>query len=279
MKNIALWIFLSNVWLVVLFGKTNIETSDLQAKKIDKSTLVDQNEIISLPITEAPTQVAPEEQTSQEKDIEFGKSGCPIEENICDSKEKSPVPQDLLPKASQNPPTINLLKENNNSKKVRFVQEEFYNLTQDETSIIKKNIKKHPKLFLKIKSLKLQAFMGGSVYRGVQQIQTFSLDDSYTQITNIDGKIYEYKYAQKSIDRYSAIATHQKYPLRKISKDYYEIHLEKIPEFFDTKGCKIVVKKELVSILNQKKEVIIDLNTKRELRNKSDFELFLECPK
>lgn len=169
----------------------------------------------------------------------------------------------------------NSLKESSaNSKKITFSQEEFYSPKKNEISISKKS----QKLFLQIHSEELQKFMEGVVYNTKQQVQTFALKDSYTQITNIDGKIQEYKYAQKSIDRYSAIAPHQKYPLKKVSKKQYQIIIKKIPPFFDIKGCKVVVKKELTGTLNQTKEIIINLDTKRELRNNPHFDLFLECP-
>lgn len=161
-----------------------------------------------------------------------------------------------------------------NSKKITFSQEEFYSPKKNEISISKNS----QKLFLQIHSEELQKFMEGVVYNTKQQVQTFALKDSYTQITNVDGKIQEYKYAQKSIDRYSAIAPHQKYPLKKISKTQYQILIKKIPPFFDIKGCKVVVKKELTGTLNQTKEIIINLDTKRELRNNPHFDLFLECP-
>ncbi|PAF53152.1 hypothetical protein BKH42_07575 [Helicobacter sp. 13S00482-2] len=160
------------------------------------------------------------------------------------------------------------------TKKVTFIQEEFYSPKKNEISVSKIS----GKLFLQIHSNEIQKFMDGIIYNTTQQVQTFALEDSYTQITNINGKIQEYKYAQKSIDRYSAIAPHKKYPLKKISKKQYQIVLKKIPDFFDIRGCKIIVKKELIGSLNQTKEVIINLDTKRELRNNPHFDLFLECP-
>lgn len=161
-----------------------------------------------------------------------------------------------------------------NSKKITFSQEEFYSPKKNEISISKNG----QKLFVDIHSKELQKFMEGIVYNTKQQVQTFALKDSYTQITNVDGKIQEYKYAQKSIDRYSAIAPHQKYSLKKISPNKYQILIKKIPPFFDIRGCKVVVKKELTGTLNQTKEIIINLDTKRELRNNPHFDLFLECP-
>ncbi|PAF43472.1 hypothetical protein BKH45_01935 [Helicobacter sp. 11S03491-1] len=165
-------------------------------------------------------------------------------------------------------------KDDPKAKKVTFIQEEFYEPKRGEITLIQKS----HKLIADIHSKELQKFMEGGIYQTKQQVQTFSLQDSYTQITNIDGKIYEYKYAQKSIDRYSTIAPHQKYSLKRLSKNKYQILVKKIPEFFDIKDCKIVIKKELSGTLNQTKEVIINLDTKRELRNSAQFDLFLECP-
>lgn len=183
-------------------------------------------------------------------------------------------PERKIDKKSSSKDDKSLEESSPNSKKITFSQEEFYSPKKNEISIDKNS----QKLFLQIHSEELQKFMEGVVYNTKQQVQTFALKDSYTQITNVDGKIQEYKYAQKSIDRYSAIAPHQKYPLKKISKKQYQILIKKIPPFFDIKGCKVVVKKELTGTLNQTKEIIINLDTKRELRNNPHFDLFLECP-
>ncbi|PAF46564.1 hypothetical protein BKH46_07070 [Helicobacter sp. 12S02634-8] len=185
------------------------------------------------------------------------------------------VPKDTPKDTPQPPKTDKLLQETSKPKKVIFIQEEFYEPKNDEISLEKTD----KGLFLIFHSKQLQDFAKGGIYKTKQQVQTFALEDSFTQITNIDGKIYEYKYAQKSIDRYSAIAPYQKYALKEISAAKYQIPLKKIPQIFDIKECKIVIKKQLTGTLNQKKEVIINLDTKRELRNKSYFDLFLECPK
>lgn len=210
-------------------------------------------------------------QDETQKDISIA----PIKAN--DETNKTPKPTKPERKIDKDPSIKddNSLKESSaNSKKITFSQEEFYSPKKNEISITKES----QKLFLQIHSEELQKFMEGVIYNTKQQVQTFALKDSYTQITNIDGKIQEYKYAQKSIDRYSAIAPHQKYPLKKISKKQYQILIKKIPPFFDIKGCKVVVKKELTGTLNQTKEIIINLDTKRELRNNPHFDLFLECP-
>ncbi len=55
--------------------------------------------------------------------------------------------------------------------------------------------------------------------------------------------------------------------------------MEKYPNFFDMSHCKVSIKKELSAVLNQNKEVIIDLDIKRELRNTTNFKLFLDCPR
>lgn len=191
-----------------------------------------------------------------------------------DETQKPAKPERKINKKPSTKDDTSLEESSPNSKKITFSQEEFYSPKKNEISISKKS----QKLFLQIHSEELQKFMEGVVYNTKQQVQTFALKDSYTQITNVDGKIQEYKYAQKSIDRYSAIAPHQKYPLKKISKTQYQILIKKIPPFFDIKGCKVVVKKELTGTLNQTKEIIINLDTKRELRNNPHFDLFLECP-
>lgn len=191
-----------------------------------------------------------------------------------DETQKPAKPERKINKKPSNKDDDSLEESSPNSKKITFSQEEFYSPKKNEISISKNS----QKLFLQIHSEELQKFMEGVVYNTKQQVQTFALKDSYTQITNVDGKIQEYKYAQKSIDRYSAIAPHQKYPLKKISKTQYQILIKKIPPFFDIKGCKVVVKKELTGTLNQTKEIIINLDTKRELRNNPHFDLFLECP-
>ncbi|PAF51565.1 hypothetical protein BKH44_05465 [Helicobacter sp. 13S00477-4] len=172
---------------------------------------------------------------------------------------------------------MNLLKDkkDNKAKKVIFIQEEFYEPKKEDINVEKQS----QMLILNVYSKELQRFMEGGIYESKQQVQTFALKDSFTQITNINGKIYEYKYAQKSIDRYSTIGTYKNYPLKKLSTNKYQIIIKKIPPIFVIKGCKIVIKKEISGTLNQTQEVIINLDTKRELRNKSYFDLFLECPR
>lgn len=209
------------------------------------------------------------EQDTTQKDVPIAP---PKASDKTNKKSKPIKPERKIDKAPSN--DTSLEESSRNSKKITFSQEEFYSPKKNEISISKNS----QKLFLQIHSEELQKFMEGVVYNTKQQVQTFALKDSYTQITNVDGKIQEYKYAQKSIDRYSAIAPHQKYPLKKISKTQYQILIKKIPPFFDIKGCKVVVKKELTGTLNQTKEIIINLDTKRELRNNPHFDLFLECP-
>ncbi|PAF47408.1 hypothetical protein BKH41_07425 [Helicobacter sp. 12S02232-10] len=226
-----------------------------------------EKESIDLPIIKAPVQTSISNENSTDSPSDHKEP-----QNTSAKKIKQPSSK---PSQTKKTPEQEFLKENTKPKKVIFIQEEFYEPKKNELVLEKKE----KELFLIIHSKELQKFMEGAVYQTKQQVQTFALEDSFTQITNINGKIYEYKYAQKSIDRYSAIAPYEKYPLKKVSIDRYRIIIDKIPQIFDIKGCKIVIKKELSGTLNQRKEVIINLDTKRELRNNSHFVLFLECPK
>ncbi|MDO7253729.1 hypothetical protein [Helicobacter cappadocius] len=238
-------------------GEENKNDSSNEIKSTQKNNITDTNQAIKEP-------------QPKNQDIPAKENNPPAKQNnpAKEIKKSSSIKTDRTQKEP-------LLKEKpQKTKKITFIQEEFYNPKKNEISVSKA----HAKLFLEIHSDELQKFMEGIVYNTKQQVQTFALEDSYTQITNVNGKIQEYKYAQKSIDRYSAIAPHQKYPLKKISKKQYQIMIKKIPVFFDAKGCKIVIKKELTGSLNQTKEIIINLDTKRELRNNTHFDLFLECP-
>lgn len=243
--------------------KENSLTKDEKVQEEDKDT-TSKNEV-------SDSKDESEKQDETQKNVSITPA------KVSDETNKTPKPNKPERKIDKKPSEKNddsLEKSSPNSKKITFSQEEFYSPKKNEISISKNS----QKLFLQIHSEELQKFMEGVVYNTKQQVQTFALKDSYTQITNVDGKIQEYKYAQKSIDRYSAIAPHQKYPLKKISKKQYQILIKKIPPFFDIKGCKVVVKKELTGTLNQTKEIIINLDTKRELRNNPHFDLFLECP-
>ncbi|PAF42341.1 hypothetical protein [Helicobacter sp. 11S02596-1] len=259
MKKVLLVFIFIPILTNLIYGEEvqNTPNPASQFPNLPTSQPAIQNETIDFPIKDAPVEITPSSEAPS---------------SLLTESKKPHNPNRALsdPKESQT-----FLKEKTKPKNMTFTQEEFYEPKKDEMALEREE----EKLFLNIHSKALEQFMAGAVYETKQQVQTFALKDSFTQITNVDGKIYEYKYAQKSIDRYSAIAPYQKYPLKKISPTKYQILIDELPQVFDIKGCKIAIKKQLSGTLYQKREVIIDLDTKRELRNESHFDLFLECPK
>lgn len=159
--------------------------------------------------------------------------------------------------------------------KVVFAQEDYYPLSGRDVGVEKAN----GKLFLDIYSFKLQKFMQGAVFATKLQTQIFALNDSSTQITNIEGQIDIYKYSQKKEKVHNINATYQRYTLTQQTPTRFEITIQKIPYYFNTSKCRVVIRKQLIDTFIHSKEVMINLDFKRELRNKASFELFLECPK
>lgn len=159
-------------------------------------------------------------------------------------------------------------------KEIVFTQEDFFDLDEDDFSLEKQK----DYYAIKILSLDLEAFVSGKTYNEKNQVQTFGVNDNFTQIVSQDGKIQEYKFFQKTSKK-NTILNRTKFPLEKIDFDTYKIVMQDTPNSFDISSCRIIIKKELNATLNQNKEVIMDLDIKRELRNTSNFTLFLDCPK
>ena len=159
-------------------------------------------------------------------------------------------------------------------KEVTFKQEDFFELDEDDFMLEKRD----GGYVLKVLSLDLEAFVNGKSYNEKNQVQTFGVNENYTQITSHDGKIQEYKFFQKA-GKKNTILNRVKVPLKKLDFDSYKLVMKDTPSFFDTTNCKVGIKKELRATLNQNKEVIIDLDIRRELRNTTKFKLFLDCPR
>ena len=159
-------------------------------------------------------------------------------------------------------------------KEVTFTQEDFFELDEDDFMLEKRD----GGYVLKVLSLDLEAFVNGKSYNEKNQVQTFGVNENYTQITSHDGKIQEYKFFQKA-GKKNTILNRVKVPLKKLDFDSYKLVMKDTPSFFDTTNCKVGLKKELRATLNQNKEVIIDLDIRRELRNTTKFKLFLDCPR
>lgn len=170
--------------------------------------------------------------------------------------------------------TISKQETKEKGKEVVFTQEDFFDLDEDDFLLEKQK----EYYAIKILSLDLEAFVSGKTYNEKNQVQTFGVNDNFTQIVSQDGKIQEYKFFQKTSKK-NTILSRTKFPLEKIDFDTYKIVMQDIPNSFDISNCRIIIKKELNATLNQNKEVIMDLDIKRELRNTSKFTLFLDCPK
>lgn len=189
------------------------------------------------------------------------------------------APQGATPPASGQPKVQ--LEENakqsdkkQDGKEVTFTQEDFFELDEDDFMLEKRD----GGYVLKVLSLDLEAFVNGKSYNEKNQVQTFGVNENYTQITSHDGKIQEYKFFQKA-GKKNTILNRVKVPLKKLDFDSYKLVMKDTPSFFDTTNCKVGIKKELRATLNQNKEVIIDLDIRRELRNTTKFKLFLDCPR
>lgn len=170
--------------------------------------------------------------------------------------------------------TTSKKEEKQEGKEVSFAQEDFFELDEDDFALEKQD----GSYVIRVLSPDLEAFMSGRTYNEKNQIQTFGVNDNFTQIVSQDGKIQEYKFFQKT-SRKNTILSNVKFPLEKIDFDTYKIVMKDIPSSFDISNCKVAIRKELSAVLNQNKEVIIDLDIKRELRNTTNFKLFLNCPR
>lgn len=170
------------------------------------------------------------------------------------------------------------LEENNTTstkgqKDVRFMQEDFFDLDSGDVNF---DIQEG-RYVLRVLSLDLENFVSGQTYSDANQVQTFSVNNNSTQIVSRNGKIEEYKFYQGK-NRKNTIASTLRFPLLKLDFDLFQIEAKSLPSYFDATACRVVIQKYVSAQLNQNKEVIMDLDIKRELRNTTDFNLFLQCP-
>ncbi|WP_104578166.1 cell surface protein [Helicobacter felis] len=161
-------------------------------------------------------------------------------------------------------------------KKVIFSQENYYPLSGQEVDVSESN----DRLFLEVHAFPLQKFMQGEDFSTKRQTQIFALNNSSTQITNVEGKLKTYKYSQKPEKEAKINTAYQRYSLKLQTPTRFEIEgIQKIPYKFNITGCRVVISKQLIDTFAHSKEISINLDFKRELRNKATFELFLECPR
>ncbi len=209
--------------------------------------------------------------------VEIGKSKEVSNDNNATKDEKSKDVKSIkAPKVQLEENTASSKSDAN--KEVSFVQEDFYELDDDDFEFEVSNSGKNKEYLLRVTSLDLEAFVNGQSYDEKNQVQTFGVNDNFTQILSKDGRIKEYKFYQKGAKKNTILNT-MRMPLEKIDFDTFKIVAKSLPHFFDATACKVIIKKELNATLNQSKEVIMDLDIKRELKNTTNFKLFLECPR
>lgn len=235
--------------------------------------------------SENKEELSDEAYLNDEDDVKTDKAAASA--NLAESNNETKEPEgkvaDNKPAKAMSAPKVQLEENTASSKsdvnkEVSFVQEDFYELDDDDFEFETRSKGKDKEYILRVMSLDLEAFVNGQSYDEKNQVQTFGVNDNFTQILSKDGKIKEYKFYQKGAKKNTILNT-MRMPLEKIDFDTFKIVAKSLPRLFDATACKVIIKKELNATLNQSKEVIMDLDIKRELKNTTNFKLFLECPR
>ncbi|WRA45618.1 hypothetical protein KVM70_02970 [Helicobacter pylori] len=191
-----------------------------------------------------------------------------------DNNEKNPP---LYP----NDPNNNANKEKNpflykpkrkakNPKLIEYSQQNFYPLKDGDIIMSKEG----DQWLIEIKSKALKRFLKDQNDKD-RQIQTFTFNDTKTQIVQFKGKISSYVYTTNDSDL-SLRPFYESFLLEKKSDDLYTIG-DKALDAIEISKCQMVLKKHSTDKLDsQHKAISIDLDFKKE-HFKSDTELFLEC--
>ncbi|WQY30165.1 hypothetical protein KVJ90_02800 [Helicobacter pylori] len=155
-------------------------------------------------------------------------------------------------------------------KLIEYSQQNFYPLKDGDIMMSKEG----DQWLIKIKSKALKRFLKDQNDKD-RQIQTFTFNDTKTQITQFKGKISSYVYTTNNSDL-SLRPFYKSFLLEKKSDDLYTIG-DKALDAIEIQKCQMVLKKHSTDKLDsQHKAISIDLDFKKE-RFKSDTELFLEC--
>ncbi|GAA8811093.1 hypothetical protein DUHN30_08560 [Helicobacter pylori] len=155
-------------------------------------------------------------------------------------------------------------------KLIEYSQQNFYPLKDGDIIMSKEG----DQWLIKIKSKALKRFLKDQNDKD-RQIQTFTFNDTKTQIAQFKGKISSYVYTTNNSDL-SLRPFYKSFPLEKKSDDLYTIG-DKALDAIEIQKCQMVLKKHSTDKLDsQHKAISIDLDFKKE-RFKSDTELFLEC--
>ncbi|MUV10193.1 hypothetical protein [Helicobacter pylori] len=155
-------------------------------------------------------------------------------------------------------------------KFIEYSQQNFYPLKDGDIMMSKEG----DQWLIKIKSKALKRFLKDQNNKD-RQIQTFTFNDTKTQIAQFKGKISSYVYTTNNSDL-SLRPFYESFLLEKKSEDLYTIG-DKALDIIEIQKCQMVLKKHSTDKLDsQHKAISIDLDFKKE-RFKSDTELFLEC--
>lgn len=160
-----------------------------------------------------------------------------------------------------------------NPKLIEYSQQDFYPLKNGDIIMSKEG----DQWLIEIKSKALKRFLKDQNDKD-RQIQTFTFNDTKTQIAQFKGKISSYVYTTNNSDL-SLRSFYESFLLEKKSDDFYTIGAigDKALDAIEISKCQMVLKKHSTDKLDsQHKAISIDLDFKKE-HFKSDTELFLEC--
>ncbi|GAA8325090.1 hypothetical protein HpBT193_08490 [Helicobacter pylori] len=156
-------------------------------------------------------------------------------------------------------------------KLIEYSQQNFYPLKDGDIMMSKKG----DQWLIEIKSKALKRFLKDQNDKD-RQIQTFTFNDTKTQIAQFKGKISSYVYTTNN-SNLSLRPFYESFLLEKKSDDLYTMIGDKALDAIEIQKCQMVLKKHSTDKLDsQHKAISIDLDFKKE-RFKSDTELFLEC--
>ncbi|MGL2562569.1 hypothetical protein ACOWOX_05465 [Helicobacter pylori] len=192
-----------------------------------------------------------------------------------DNNEKNPplYPNDPHNNANNNEKNPFLYKpkrKTKNPKLIEYSQQDFYPLKNGDIIMSKEG----DQWLIEIQSKALKRFLKDQNDKD-RQIQTFTFNDTKTQIAQFKGKISSYVYTTNDSDL-SLRPFYESFLLEKKSDNVYTIE-NKALDTMEISKCQMVLKKHSTDKLDsQHKAISIDLDFKKE-RFKSDTELFLEC--
>ncbi len=157
-----------------------------------------------------------------------------------------------------------------NPKLIEYSQQDFYPLKNGDIIMSKEG----DQWLIEIQSKALKRFLKDQNDKD-RQIQTFTFNDTKTQIAQFKGKISSYVYTTNDSDL-SLRPFYESFLLEKKSDNVYTIE-NKALDTMEISKCQMVLKKHSTDKLDsQHKAISIDLDFKKE-RFKSNTELFLEC--